>query len=109
MVVLVLRFFGRGKVHWYGTIITTVGASRVTPHVGSRQGCLGGGQVEIIGAVREGGVGLDLVVKFHAQLQKFVEILGLIGLVDKGSLEFLGESSFEGSLLCLGIIIQNCY
>jgi hypothetical protein len=38
-----------------------------------------------------------------------VDILRLISLGDETGLEFFGESLFEGGLLCLGIIIQNCY
>jgi hypothetical protein len=62
---LVLQFFGSGEVHWGGAIIAAVGAGGVARHVGSGQGCLGGGRVGIIGAVREVGVGSDSVVEFH--------------------------------------------
>jgi hypothetical protein len=62
-----------------------------------------------IGAAREVGIGSDLVIKFHTQFYKFVEVLRFISLVDKAGLEFFGESSLEGGLLCLRVIIQNCY
>jgi hypothetical protein len=65
MAALVLQIFGSGEVHWGGAIIAAVSAGGVTRRAGSRWGCLGGGQVGIIGVVREVGMGSDLVVKFH--------------------------------------------
>jgi hypothetical protein len=107
MAVLVLRFFGSGKVHWGGAIITIVSASGVTHGVGSGRGCLSGGRVGINRAARVGGVGSDSVIEFHAQFDKFVKILRLIGLVNETGLEFLGEPPFESGLLCLAVVIQN--
>jgi hypothetical protein len=66
MVVLVLQPFGSRKVYWGRAIIATVCTSVVAHCVGSRWGCLGGSQVGIIRAVREGSIGLDLVVTFYA-------------------------------------------
>jgi hypothetical protein len=77
--------------------------------MGSRWRCLGGRLLAIIGALRKGSMGSDLVVEFHTQFYKFVEILSLIGLVNKTSLEFLGEPSFESGLLRLGGVIQNSH
>jgi hypothetical protein len=65
MAALVLRFFGGGKVHWGGAIIATLGAGGVAHCVGSGWGCLGSGRVGIIRAAREGGMGLDPVVKVY--------------------------------------------
>jgi hypothetical protein len=66
MLALVLQFFGSGKVHWGVTIISTVGAGRVTRCVGSRWGCLGGRWVGIVAATTEGSIGWDAIVEFHA-------------------------------------------
>jgi hypothetical protein len=107
MAALVLQFFGSRKLHCGGAIITTIGAGGVTRYMGSGWGCLGRRWAGIIGAVRERSVGLDSVVTFLAQLYKFVEILGLIGLLNEDGLEFLGEPSFETGLLRLGVVIEN--
>jgi hypothetical protein len=64
--VLVLRFFSGRKVHWGGTVITTVSAGGVIRRVGSRWGCLGSRWVGIIGAAREGSIGSDSVVELYA-------------------------------------------
>jgi hypothetical protein len=66
MAALVLQCFGSGKVHCHGTIITTVGASGVTRCVRSEWGCLGSGWMAIVGVARDGSMGSDLVVEFHA-------------------------------------------
>jgi hypothetical protein len=62
---LVLRFFGGGEVHWGGALIAAVGAGGVARRAGSGWGCLGGGQVGIIGVAREVGMGSDSVVEFY--------------------------------------------
>jgi hypothetical protein len=90
MVALVLRFFGAREVHWGTVIITTVATSGVTQNTGSGWSYLGGGWVGLIGAARKGSMGSDLVVKFYSQFYKFVEILGLNGLVYETGLELLG-------------------
>jgi hypothetical protein len=65
MVVLVLQFFGSGEVYWGRAIIANVSAGGAAYYVGGRWGCLGGGQVGIIGVAREVSVGSDLVVEFQ--------------------------------------------
>jgi hypothetical protein len=107
MVVLVLRFCCGRKVHSGRAVITTISTGGVTRCVGSGRHCLGAGRVGIIGVAREGSVALDLVVEFYAQFYKFVETLGLIGLLNETVLEFLRESWFESGLLYLGVVIQN--
>jgi hypothetical protein len=62
---LVVRFLGSGEVHRCMAIIATVGPGGVARRVGGGRGCLGGGQVGIIGAAREVGMGSDLVIEFH--------------------------------------------
>jgi urease alpha subunit len=65
MAVLVLQFFGGGKVYWARAVIATVSAGAVGCHIGSTWGCLGSSWVGIIRVARESIMGSDLVVEFY--------------------------------------------
>jgi hypothetical protein len=49
----------------------------------------------------------NLIVQFHAYIHKFHKVLWFFGLVNKACLEFLGKTTFEGSLLCITIIVPD--
>jgi hypothetical protein len=50
-------------------------------------------------------IGVDLVIQFHTKIHKLRQILWFFGLVNESGLEFLGKTRFEGSLLCITVII----
>jgi hypothetical protein len=49
------------------------------------------------------------MIYFHVKIYKLLKLLWFFSLISKASLEFLGKSMFEGSLLCITIMIHDSY